>query len=96
MASIKWLPDAISDIKRLHTFLESKDSEAASRAAACILEGVNILKSSPRIGRPMPDETGRRELSTAFGAGAYVLRYMIEDDNTVVIIRVWHSREDRV
>lgn len=29
------------------------------------------------------------------GAGAYVLRYMLEPDDTVVIIRVWHSKEYR-
>jgi len=42
----------------------------------------------------MPDETGRRELFMAFGAGAYVLRYMPEKTG-VVVIRVWHSREER-
>ena len=29
-----------------------------------------------------------------FGIGAYVLRYRIHDE-TVVVIRVWHSREVR-
>lgn len=43
----------------------------------------------------MPDETGRRELFIAFGAGAYVIRYIQQDDSTVVVIRIWHSREDR-
>lgn len=95
MARLKWLPEALLDLKRLYVFLNSKDSEAASRVAMCILEGANLLKTSPRIGRPMPDETGRRELFTAFGAGAYVLRYRLEDAKTVVVIRVWHSRENR-
>jgi len=95
VATIKWLPEAVNDIERLHAFLKDKDAKAAARAASCILKGVHILKDSPRIGRPMPDETGRRELFIAFGAGAYVLRYIPEDDSTVVIIRVWHSRENR-
>lgn len=42
----------------------------------------------------MNDDTGRREIFLAFGAGAYVLRYRIDGD-TVVIIRAWHSREKR-
>jgi len=42
----------------------------------------------------MEDDTGRRELFIPFGASAYVLRYRIHDD-TLVVIRVWHSREER-
>jgi plasmid stabilization system protein ParE len=93
--TIKWLPEAVADIERLHSFLKEKSPEAAARAAKCILKGAILLKSTPNIGRPMPDETGRRELFIPFGAGAYVLRYMQEDKNTLVVIRVWHSREDR-
>ena len=93
---VKWLPEALLDIERLYSFLNDKNPEAAARAATIILKGAMMLKSTPRIGRPMPDETGRRELFVPFGAGAYVLRYMQEDENTVVVIRVWHSREDRI
>ena len=95
MVSIKWLPEALDDVQRLYEFLHDKDIEAAQRATACVLEGSTLLKASPRIGRPMPDETGRRELFVAFGAGAYVLRYMLEDERSVVVIRVWHSKEHR-
>lgn len=42
----------------------------------------------------MNDDTDRREIFLAFGAGAYVLRYRIDGD-TVVILRTWHSREKR-
>jgi plasmid stabilization system protein ParE len=95
MAKVKWLPEALDDIERLYTFLKDKDQEAAARAASCILEGARLLKRSPRVGRPMPDETGRRELFIAFGAAAYVLRYMLEAADVVVVIRIWHSRENK-
>lgn len=95
MTIVKWLPESVADIQRLHSFLEQIDAQAAARAASCILEGVSLLKQSPNIGRLMPDETGRRELFVPFGAGAYVLRYKLESETTVVIIRVWHSRENR-
>lgn len=95
MAKVKWLPEAIGDADRLHSFLKDKDSEASARAANCVLEGASLLATAPRMGRPMPDETGRRELFVAFGAGAYVLRYMLESEDTVVVIRVWHSKENR-
>jgi plasmid stabilization system protein ParE len=96
VAKVKWLPEAISDVNRLYSFLKEKDVEASGRAAACILEGAKLLTTSPRLGRPMPDETGRRELFVAFGAGAYVLRYILESENSAIVIRVWHSKENRV
>jgi plasmid stabilization system protein ParE len=92
---IKWLPEALGDVERLHAFLHEKSPDAASRAARVILDGAGLLQSIPEIGRPMNDETGRRELVISFGAGAFVLRYMWDKNYTVVIIRVWHSRENR-
>ena len=56
--------------------------------------GAARLVDAPEIGRPLADGTGRRELLIPFGAGAYGLRYRIHDE-TVVVIRVWHSREVR-
>jgi plasmid stabilization system protein ParE len=92
---MKWLPEALADVARLHDFLNSKNPQAAARAAAAILDGATILQANPGIGRPMADDTGRREWAIAFGAGAYVLRYRIGDAGEPVIIRVWHSLEDR-
>jgi plasmid stabilization system protein ParE len=94
MATVKWLPGAITDIERLHKFLYDKSPEAASQAAKLILHAATILKAHPLVGRPMPDATDRRELFAAYGAGAYVLRYKLTK-NDVIIIRVWHSREQR-
>jgi len=96
MSEIKWLPDALQDIERLHRFIHAKHPEAAARIARTILESAQILSSSPYIGRPMADGTGRRELFIPFHTGAYVLRYMMERDDTAVIIRVWHSKEERL
>ena len=93
MPTVIWLPETLTDIERLHAFLQSKSPEAAAKAAAIILRGTIQLRTLPHVGRPMPDETGRRELFIAFGAGAYVIRYIQQDDSTVVVIRIWHSRE---
>ncbi len=95
VSKIKWLPEALSDVERLHSFLMTKSPVAAAEAAAAILGGVDLLKKMPALGRAMPDDTGRRELFIPFAAGAYVLRYMLENEKTAVIIRVWHSREYR-
>ncbi|MGI9028007.1 MAG: type II toxin-antitoxin system RelE/ParE family toxin [Candidatus Saccharimonadales bacterium] len=95
MPQVSWLPEALADIQRLHKFLYEKNPAAAARAATIILNGTKLLKTNPRIGRPMPDETDRRELFMAFGAGAYVLRYKPTENDLVIIIRIWHSRENR-
>ncbi len=95
MAELKWLLEAMDALERLFVFLREKSPSAAARAAQAILEGADLLLTSPRLGRPMPDQTRRRELFILFASSAYVLRYMLEDDDTPVIIRVWHSREVR-
>ena len=90
-----WLPEALADVKRLHEFLKEKGSATATRAAQTILEGAQLLESAPEVGRPMGDDTGRRELFVRFGAGTYVLRYKLENQGSVVVLRVWHSVETR-
>jgi plasmid stabilization system protein ParE len=92
---LRWLPSAFQDIERLYEFLLEKDPNAAANAMELILAGSEQLLDMPKIGRPLDDDTGRRELFLPFGAGAYVLRYKLDGD-VVVIIRVWHSREQRL
>ena len=94
MSQVVWLPEALEDIIRLRSFLEDKSPEAASRAAEVIRGGAKLLADFPAIGKPMNDGTGRRELFLPFGTGNYVLRYRM-DQEIVVIIRAWHSREKR-
>jgi plasmid stabilization system protein ParE len=95
MPALRWLPAALNDLERLLGFIREKNPQAAARAAAAILDGADLLLTTPRLGRPMPDETGRRELLVPFGGGGYILRYRLESDDTVVILRVCHSREVR-
>ena len=96
MPRITWLPDALADVERIYAFLHEKSPDAAARAARVILDGAGLLKSIPEIGRPMDDDTGRRELVLSFGAGSFVLRYMWDRRDTIVVIRVWHSKESRI
>jgi plasmid stabilization system protein ParE len=94
--SVVWLPEALNDFQRLFNFLYEKNSEAAERAAATILSGANLLETTPHLGRPMSDIVDQRELFMSFGASSYVLRYKIQDDHTVSVLRVWHSKENRL
>src|SRR5437879_3063976 len=92
---VVWRARARLDVQELYDFLFEKSPQAAQRAAQLILDGATLLETSPRLGRPLSDGTERRELVLSFGTGAYILRYMLTDDGTVVILRVRHSRERR-
>ena len=90
---VVWLPEALGDLLRLNDFLAEKNPQAARNAVLCIQAAARQLESFPEIGKPLGD--GRRELFAAFGAGAYVLRYRLEESGQPVVIRVWHTREWR-
>lgn len=92
--SIVWLPEAQQDVQRLFDFLMPINANAAERAVKTIADGAVQLNEFGDIGRPMDDDTGRRELFLPFGASHYVLRYM-KTDSDIIIIRVWHSKEKR-
>ena len=89
-----WLPEARADVLRLFDFLIEANPSTAAAAVRVIRGGAARLAEHPWIGRRMDKETERRELIIPFGAGAYVLRYRVEGE-TIVILRVWHGREDR-
>ncbi|MGD0961670.1 MAG: type II toxin-antitoxin system RelE/ParE family toxin [Methylomonas sp.] len=94
MSKVIWLPEALDDIRRLRRFLEDQSPTAAARAGHVPLAGAKRLASFPEIGQPMDDGTYRRELFLPFGAGGYILRYII-DGRAVVIVRAWHTKENR-
>jgi len=90
---LKWSAAARLDLIRLHTFLASKNPEAAKRAIQAIRQGANELAKHPGIGRPveeMPPEF--REWIVTFGHGGYVVLYHL-DEKEAVILAVRHGRE---
>jgi len=89
------LPEAAADLQRLRDFLGSRSSAAAHRAAAQIREAVKIIRKYPEAGKPIEDPPGFRDLFIPFGARGYILRYRLDPLGSIVVIRVWHGREDR-
>ena len=89
-------PEAIADLDRLRAFLAGKNPAAAQRAAATIIAAIQSLDTSPDRGRPT-GTAGVRELIVPFGHSAYVLRYSHGPGaNEVLILRIWHGREQRI
>jgi plasmid stabilization system protein ParE len=93
MPRLKWSPDGLRDVARLHDFLSPKSADAAKRAIRAIRQGVKLLGKFPEMGRPveeLPEEF--REWVIEFASGAYVALYHY-DGKEVVILAVRHGRE---
>ena len=91
---VKWLPEAVKDLRRLRGFIHPKNPQAAKRAAKRILEGVDRLADNPLLGLSNEELLDYSEILVPFGAGNYILRYRIKAEQ-VYIVRIWHSREQR-
>ena len=94
MAVLKWLPAAQDDLARLHAFIEPHSSKAAVRAIRTIVNAAKSLEEFPEKGKPWVAELDFRELVVNFGARGYIIRYRLFADE-IIIVRVWHSLEDR-
>ena len=89
-----WLPAALRDLERLDSFVRPHNPDAASRALAAIRKAAISILPHPERGRPYDPALGFRDLVIPFGWRSYVLRYRLDED-TVVIVRIWHALEER-
>ena len=93
MPHLRWTPQSLRDIARLHDFLAPKSRDAARRAVRAIRQAVKLLTSHPEMGRPIEDLPPEfREWVIEFGAGAYIALYRYEGKE-VVILAVRDGRE---
>ncbi|MGD0940711.1 MAG: type II toxin-antitoxin system RelE/ParE family toxin [Terracidiphilus sp.] len=93
MPPLRWTPQRLREVARLHDFLERKSEGAARRAVCEIRQAINSLSSFPERGRPiedMPDEF--REWVIEFGIATYVVLYRY-DGNETVILAIRHAGE---
>lgn len=87
--------EAMADFHRLHDFLADKEPRAAQRAIAALRAAISSLEVFPGRGRPS-GIAGIRELVVPFGTSAYVVRYAyLPGRDSLVVLRLWHSREER-
>jgi plasmid stabilization system protein ParE len=87
---IRFSPESIRDLQRLHEFLARQDQETARTTVLNLKSAINRFVDMPRIGRPLEDIQDVRE----FVFGRYVVRYLVKDE-AVYILRLWHSKEQR-
>lgn len=94
---VRWLSEAVADLVRIREFIHDHHPDAARRAAERIREAIQKLTTHPMRGRPVLDITHPtlRDLFILFGGAGYGLRYTVTDDS-IIIVRIWHVRENKV
>lgn len=89
---LKWTSKALSDVVRLYKFLAAVNQPAAARTVQQLTEAPASLLANPRLGERL-DEFQPRVVRRIL-IGHYEIRYEITG-NTVYLLRLWHTREDR-
>jgi plasmid stabilization system protein ParE len=89
---LKWTSKALSDLARLHEFLAPVNKQAAARAVQALTKAPVVLLNHPRIGKQL-FQFEPREIRRILAA-QYEIRYEIQNE-TIYVLRLWHTREDR-
>ena len=86
-------PAAERDLDRLAGFIAKLDERAADKRERGLREALRKLGDRPFLGRPGPAPDLREQVAR-FGRSSYLIRYRVTQE-AVIIIRIWHGREDR-
>ena len=89
---VKWTRRATLDVERLCRFFAEYDHAAARELAKRLDAAPEQLISFPRLGQRV-DGYELKEVRKLI-ISRYVLHYEVVD-NEVLIMRIWHVREDR-
>ena len=94
--SLRWFPEAVSDLARLRDFIRVHNPDAAQSAAKRIRDSAFRLLRFPFAGIPVQniDKPQLRDLFIPFGQAGYWVRYAVTDDK-IIIIKIWHGRENQ-
>jgi plasmid stabilization system protein ParE len=92
--SIRFLPDADKDLKRLYEFLSAINRAAAKKALQAIYADIELLSQHPEIGKPLREPLYVREYYVNFGMRGYIVHYRTVGAE-IIIMRIWHGAEKR-
>lgn len=90
--ALRWTQPAYGDLRRLYDSLEPVNPGAAVRAVRLIVNRMERIPAQPRLGERLP-RFGPREVRRVLAA-KYEIRYELMDID-VVVLRIFHAREDR-
>jgi plasmid stabilization system protein ParE len=91
---LEWSAAALADLDRFATFLHDRHPHIAKVISAEIKHKARILSEHPLIGRAIEGRPQYRELVLDVANAKYVFRYAF-DGERLVMLRVFHSREQR-
>ncbi len=89
--AVVWRARALADIGRIVRYIATDNPIAAKRVGRELLLAGDSLVTFPRRGRN-GRQPGTREL---VALPPYIIVYRIAADDTVTIVRIWHTAQDR-
>ena len=92
MARIVLAPQIQADINRIFNFLFEHTPDIVNDRVAAIIAAIDILATSPRIGRPT--DGGKRELIIATGSGGYVALYQYVPELDIAFVLTIRSQRE--
>ena len=91
---IEWSPDALADLERFAAFLQEQHPELAGIVARAIIDKAQVLSAFPRLGRSIAGREEYRQLVLQVLNAPYLFQYRF-DGSRLVVLRVFHGREQR-
>lgn len=96
MARIILAPEIRDDFDRIFDFLFEHAPESAATRIDDIVRALDILQSSPQIGRPVRGASAMRELVISNGTHGYLALYrFIAELDVVLVVAIRSQRELR-
>lgn len=91
---LEWSRDAVADLERFARFLNDRHPALAAIVARDIVEKVRLLVQNPMVGHSLGGRAELRQIVLRILNAAYVCQYRVDQDR-IVILRVFHGREER-
>jgi len=89
---VVWTGRASQDLARVRDFLIPINPSAALKVVRALRAATLKLAENPRVGAPV-ERYSPREIRRLI-VGGYEIRYEVTG-NAILIVRLWHTREDR-
>ena len=91
---IEWSAAALADLDRFANFLQTDFPNLAGVIAREIIAKADEIAANPRLDRVLDERKSFRQVVLRVLNAAYVFQYHYDGDR-LVMLRVFHSREQR-